>query len=128
MNGNNNNGGLSGPTLNGPMGSMVAYNGNGNSNGYPSDMVNCYTGVSGHHHHQQQQAQHNLTNNNSLTALNSGAGPYGQAHLRGRIGGLNNGLVGHPAGGKLGKGLNNGDNHIYHCNGMTGIVFCSGHF
>ncbi|XP_065076453.1 neurobeachin isoform X3 [Ochlerotatus camptorhynchus] len=116
-NNNNNNGGLSGPTLNGPM---VAYNGNGNSNGYPSDMVNCYTGVTGHHHHQQQQAQHNLTNNNSLTALNSGAGPYGQAHLRGRTGGLNNGLVGHPAGGKLGKGLNNGDNHIYHCNGMTG--------
>ncbi|XP_062538084.1 neurobeachin isoform X3 [Armigeres subalbatus] len=116
-NNNNNSGGLSGPTMNGPIGSMVAYN--GNSNGYPSDVVGCYTSVTGHHHHQQQVAQHNLTNNNSLTALSSG--PYGQAHLRGRTGGLNNGLVAHSAlGGKLGKGLNNGDNHIYHCNGMTG--------
>ncbi|XP_021695060.1 neurobeachin isoform X4 [Aedes aegypti] len=120
MNGTSNNNN-SGPAMNGPIGSMVAYNGNGNSNGYPNDIVGCYNPVTGHHHH-QQQVQHNLTNNNSLTTLNSGS--YGQSHLRGRTGGLNNGLVGHnalgSAGGKLGKGLNNGDNHIYHCNGMTG--------
>ncbi|XP_021695046.1 neurobeachin isoform X2 [Aedes aegypti] len=121
MNGTSNNNN-SGPAMNGPIGSMVAYNGNGNSNGYPNDIVGCYNPVTGHHHH-QQQVQHNLTNNNSLTTLNSGS--YGQSHLRGRTGGLNNGLVGHnalgSAGGKLGKGLNNGDNHIYHCNGNRSL-------
>ncbi|XP_055616810.1 neurobeachin isoform X5 [Toxorhynchites rutilus septentrionalis] len=122
---NNNNGGtngMGGPALNGPIVSMTAYNGNGATNGYPTDMVNFYTGVPAHHHHQQQQqvqhAQHNLANNNNaLTALNPGQ--YGQSHMRGRTSTLNNGLVSH-ATTKLGKGLNNGDNHIYHCNGMTG--------
>lgn len=129
LNGNNGNSGLGGPTLNGPpmVPMMGSYNGNSTTNGYPADMINCYTGAQGHHHHQgQQQAQHNLANNNSLTG--SGGG-FHRGGPRSAVG-LNNGLIGHSLGTattKHGKGLNNGDNHIYHCNGMTGIVFCSGH-
>ncbi|KAL9700780.1 hypothetical protein quinque_004221 [Culex quinquefasciatus] len=123
------NNGLGGPTLNGPpmVPMMGAYNGNSTTNGYPADMINCYTGAQGHHHHQgQQQAQHNLANNNSLTGTGGG---FHRGGPRSAVG-LNNGLIGHSLGtatAKHGKGLNNGDNHIYHCNGMTGIVFCSGH-
>ncbi|XP_055524879.1 neurobeachin isoform X3 [Wyeomyia smithii] len=144
MHGTNNNNSLMGAvshTLNGPMISPVGmYNGN-TSNGYQTEMVNCYggtpTGSKGHHHlHQQQQQQqqirqsqhNNLVNNNSLTALNPGiaVGQYNQSHLRAGSRTLNNGLIGHPSAAvaaaavKLGKGLNNGDSHVYHCNGMTG--------
>ncbi|XP_058444135.1 neurobeachin isoform X3 [Malaya genurostris] len=126
-NNSNNNGLMNVPVLNGPMIPIGTYNGNG----YQTDMVNYYgPGPTGHHHHQQQ---HNLANNNSLTAaLSPGSGSQygGQSHLRsggrslgpvgGGGGGLNNGMISHPAVAKLGKGLNNGDSHVYHCNGITG--------